>query len=276
MERALGLMAGAGVLPGRAAAEAAREGWRVVAFTFDEAPGLAEHAAAVVPSRIDNIQAVLTELMAHSVSAVVFVGKFSKQRVFAHRDEDVDEAARYLARGGLSDGALGEMVVATLSGLGIDVLDQRRFLSPWMVGSGVLASRPPTEDEWAEIREGFSMARHLASVGIGQTVVRARGVTVAVEAAEGTDETIRRATRLAGSGTVVVKAVGSRQDYRFDVPTIGAATLEIMAEGGATALAMESGKMLLVDREEAIRIADQAGIAVVSVEETVSSSGGSA
>ena len=277
MERALGLMAGAGVLPGRAAAEASREGWRVVAFTFDDdAPGLAQHAAAVVPSRIDNIQAVLSELMAHGVSAAVFVGKFSKQRVFAHRDEEVDEAARHLARDGLSDGALGEMVVATLSGLGIDVLDQRRFLSPWMVGSGVLTSRHPTENEWAEIREGFSLARHLASVGIGQTLVRARGVTVAVEAAEGTDETIRRATRLAGPGTVVVKAVGGRQDYRFDVPTIGAATLDIMAEGGAAALAMESGKMLLVDREEVIRIADRSGITVVSVEETVSSGGGSA
>lgn len=276
MERALGLMAGAGLLPGRAAAEAAREGWRVVAFTFDEAPGLAEHAAAVVPSSIDNIQAVLTELMAHGVSAAVFVGKFWKQRVFAHRDEDVDEAARHLARGGLSDGALAEMIVATLSGIGIDVLDQRRFLSPWMVGSGVLSTRPPRDDEWSEIRQGFSLARHLASVGIGQTVVRARGVTVAVEAIEGTDETIRRAARLAGPGTVVVKAVGGRQDYRFDVPTIGAETLRAMAEGGATALAMDSGKMLLVDREEVVRLADEAGIAVVSVEEAVSSSDASA
>ena len=277
MERALGLMAGAGVLPGRAAGEATRDGWRVVAFTFDDdAPGIVEHAAAVVPSRIDNIQAVLSELMAHSVSAAVFVGKFSKQRVFSHRDEEVDEAARHLARDGLSDGALGEMVVATLAGLGIDVLDQRRFLSPWMVGLGALTSRHPTENEWAEIREGFSLARHLATVGIGQTVVRSRGVTVAVEAAEGTDETIRRAARLAGPGTVVVKAVGGRQDYRFDVPTIGAATLEIMAEGRATALAMESGRMLLVDREEVVRIADRAGIAVVSVEETVSGGDGSA
>src|SRR5262245_65921465 len=116
-------MAGAGVLPGRAAAEATRAGWRVVAFTFDEAPGLAEHAAAVVPSRIDNIQAVLSELMAHSISAAVFVGKFSKQRVFAHRDEEVDEEARHLARGGLSVGAVGGLVVATLCGLCIVLVD---------------------------------------------------------------------------------------------------------------------------------------------------------
>jgi hypothetical protein len=204
------------------------------------------------------------------------VGKFWKQRVFAHRDEEVDEAARHLARDGLSDNALAEMIVSTLAGIGIDVLDQRHFLAPWMVGSGVLTRRSPSEGEWAEIRQGFSLARYLASVGIGQTLVRARGVTVAVEAIEGTDETIRRAARLAGPGTVVVKAVGGRQDYRFDIPTIGAATLRTMAEGGATALGMDSGKMLLVDREEVIRIADEAGIAVVSVEETASNSDASA
>ncbi len=259
-------MAGAGVLPGRAAAEAARQGWRVVAFAFEEAPGLAEHAQAVIPSRIDNIQAVLGELTARRVSAALFVGKFWKHHVFAHRDRDVDEAARSLARTGLSDGALVEMVVATLAGLGIEVLDQRRFLSPWMASAGVLTARSPTAEEWTEIRHGFDLARYLASSGIGQTVVRSMGVTVAVEAIEGTDETIRRGTRLAGPGAVVVKAVGTSQDYRFDIPTVGSATLETMVEGGATALGIDGAKMLLVDREEVIRLADGAGIAVVSVE----------
>ncbi len=267
MERALGLMAGAGALPGRAAAEAVRQGWRVVAFAFDEAPGLDAHSNAVVPSRIDNIQAVLQELVARRVSAALFVGKFWKQRVFAHRDRVVDEAARGLARGGLSDGALAHMVVATLEGLGIEVLDQRRFLSPWMVTTGVLTARVPTHEEWSEIRQGFTLARYLAGFGIGQTVVRSLGVTVAVEGIEGTDETIRRGTLLAGPGTVVVKAVAPSQDYRFDIPTVGPATIEIMAEGGATALGIHGGKVLLVDREEVTRLADGAGIAVASVNE---------
>ncbi len=159
------------------------------------------------------------------------------------------------------------MVVATLKGLGIEVLDQRRFLSPWMVTAGVLTARVPTHEEWSEIRESFTLARHLAGLGIGQTVVRSLGVTVAVEAIEGTDETIRRGTLLAGPGAVVVKAVAPSQDYRFDIPTVGPGTLAAMAEGGATALGIEGGKMLLVDREEVIRVADGAGIAVVSVGE---------
>ena len=154
MERALGLMAGAGMLPGRAAAEATRQGWRVVAFAFEEAPGLAEHAHAVIPSRIGNAQTVLEELAARGVSAAVFVGKFWKQRVFGHRDQAVDDTARNLARAGLSDGALAETVVAALQGLGIEVLDQRRFLSPWMVPAGVLTARGPTPEESIEIREG--------------------------------------------------------------------------------------------------------------------------
>lgn len=259
-------MAGAGVLPGRAAAEARRQGWRVVAFAFDEAEGLAEQSDVLIPARLDSIQEVLAAAVAQGVSAALFAGKFWKQSVFAHRDRPVDAAARDLVRGGLSDSALADMAVATLTALGIEVLDQRPFLVPWVVEEeGPLGARAPTAAEWAEVRDGFALARQLAGFGIGQTIVRAHGVTVAVEALEGTDETIRRACRLAGPGTVVVKATAPDQDYRFDVPAVGPATLTAMAEGGAAVLAIDGGKVLLVDRDEMLRLADAAGIAVVSV-----------
>jgi DUF1009 family protein len=257
-------MAGAGVLPGRAAAEAARQGWCVVALAFDEAAGLDAHAERVVPSSITDIQEVIRTLAAERVQAAVFVGKFWKQRVFEEVGE-TDEAGRRLARAGLSDDALASMVVATLTGMGIEVLDQRPFLSPWLIGPGTLTSREPSPAEWDEIRAGFALARRLAEHAIGQTVVRSRGVTLAVEAAEGTDETIRRGAKLAGRGAVVVKAVAAGHDFRFDIPTVGPATLAAMAEGGAAALAVDGNKVLLVDGEEAVRIADRAGIAVVSV-----------
>lgn len=259
-------MAGAGVLPGRAAAEAARQGWRVVALAFDEAAGLEAHAERVVPSAITDIQAVLQTLHAERVQAAVFVGKFWKQRVFEEVG-DTDEAGRRLARAGLSDAALAGTVVTTLAGMGIEVLDQRPFLSPWILTPGTVTSRAPSQEEWDEIRSGFALARRLAEHGIGQTVVRSRGVTLAVEAAEGTDETIRRGARLAGRGAVVVKAVAAGHDFRFDVPTVGPATLAAMAEGGATALAVDAGKVLLVERDESVRIADRAGIALVSVDD---------
>jgi len=263
VERSLALMAGAGTLPGRAAHEARRHGWRVVAFAFEEAPGLAEASDHLIPSAITDIQAVITNLAAQGVAAAVFVGKFWKSSAFSRYDE-ADAAGLGLARGGLSDAALSQMVVATLAGMSIEVLDQRQFLGPWLLAAGTLTTRAPSDAERAEIREGFRLAGRLAEDGIGQTVVRARGVTVAVEAAEGTDETIRRGGRLAGPGAVVVKTVAAAHDYRFDVPTVGPATLEAMREGGATALAVPAGRVLLVDREAFVRMADETGIAVVS------------
>ena len=130
-------MAGAGTLPGRAAAEARRRGWRVVAFAFEDAPGLAEAADAFLPSSITDIQAVLVGLAAQRVEAAVFVGKFWKSSAFSQYDR-ADDAGRDLAQGGLSDAALSQMVVATLAGMRIEVLDQREFLSPWLLPAGVL------------------------------------------------------------------------------------------------------------------------------------------
>jgi len=264
VERRLAVMAGAGVLPGQAAVEAARQGWRVIALTFDHATGLDGHVERIVPSSLTDIQAVLRTLTDERVQAALFVGKFWKQRVFDKVGE-ADDAGLRLARGGLSDEALAGMVVTTLAGMRIEVLDQRTFLSSWIMEPGTLTSREPTPLEWDEIRAGFALARQIAGYGIGQTVVRSRGVTLAVEAAEGTDETIRRGAKLAGPGAVVVKAVAAKHDFRFDIPTVGATTLEAMAEGGATALAVDGGKMLLVDRDAALRTAERAGIALVGL-----------
>ena len=266
MERSLGLMAGAGILPGRAAAEARRQGWRVVAFAFADAPELAAAADRVVPSHVTDLQSVLGALGPEGVRAVAFVGSFAKPNFLAHV-EQADHAGRELSREGFSDGSLGRMAVALLGSMGIEVMDQRRLLGPWLVAAEQLSARTPTDAEWTEIREGWRLAHDLANRGVGQTVVRARGVTVAVEAAEGTDETIRRGVRLAGPGAVVVKAVADDHDFRFDIPTIGPATLDAMAAGGATALAVARGRTLVVDREAATRHADAAGIALVTVED---------
>ncbi len=264
MERRLALMAGAGVLPGQAAAEAARHGWHVVALTFGDATGLDPHVELVVPSSLTDMQAVLNTLTDQSVQAALFVGKFWKKQVFEHLD-GMDEIGLRMARGGLSDEALSNVVLITLGAMGIEVLDQRPFLSSWMMGAGTLTSRAPSGAEWEEIHAGFSLARQMAAHRIGQTIVRSHGVTLAVEAAEGTDETIRRGARLAGRGAIVIKAVATEHDFRFDVPTVGPTTLEAMAECGATALAVDGGKVLLVDRDAALRLAEQAGIALVGV-----------
>ncbi|MBI2199859.1 MAG: UDP-2,3-diacylglucosamine diphosphatase LpxI [Candidatus Rokubacteria bacterium] len=266
MERCLGLMSGAGALPGRAAAEARRQGWRVVAFAFDDAPGLSESADLVVPSRLTDIQSVLGSIEGKRVEAALFVGKFWKQEALA-QVHAADDAGRRLARRGLSDAALSAVILETLGALGVRVLDQRLFLGPWLFDAPSLTPRAPSEAEWQEIRAGWGLCRSLAAHGIGQTIVRSHGVTVAVEAAEGTDETIRRGTALAGPGAVVVKAVAADHDYRFDIPTIGPTTLEVMAAGGAAVLVVPRRKVLLVEREVVVGVAERAGIALVGIDE---------
>ena len=110
------------------------------------------------------------------------------------------------------------------------------------------------------------MARRMAEARIGQTVVVKHGAVLAVEAVEGTTETIRRGGALGGPGAVVVKAVARDHDYRFDAPAVGPETLRAAAEAGVTVVAVEADRVLLFDRQETLRIADTANIAVVGVD----------
>lgn len=268
MERRLGLIAAAGPLPAQLAAEARRRGWRVVAFAFDKAPGLAEASDDLVRCRLTDVQAVLSELLERRIATVVFAGKLWKSTLLAHASH-TDAAGRALGGAGFSDGALVERVVATLDSLGIGVLDPRPMLSRWMPEEATVTGGEPAPTDWADIAAGLRLGLDLARHGVGQTVVRARGATLAVEAAEGTDETIRRGLALAGTGAIVVKAVPADHDFRFDVPVVGPATLELMRAGGARVLALSRGRVLLADRDEAVRIAEAADIAVVTVDDGV-------
>ena len=266
MERSLGLMCGAGVLPARMAEEARRRGWRVVAFTFDAAAGLHDRADTLVPSRIAELGAALGRLTAEGITDVLFSGQFSMPDVLRVGAPDAvfrGFEARAQSRSGA---AFVDAIIATLAAHGVAVLDQRDFVGDWLVGPGRCSARAPTEEEWNDARAGLSVARTIANARIGQTVVIRRGAVVAVEAVEGTTATVRRGAALAGQGAVVVKAVAPDHDYRFDAPAIGPETVVAAAAGGVTAIAIEANRVLLFDRAEVLRIADEAGIAVVGID----------
>ena len=268
MERSLGLMCGAGVLPALMADEARLQGWRVVAFTFAEAPGVAERAERVVASRVTEMGAVFTALQEQRISAVLFSGRFSMPHVLRADWTAADAASRAFEEraGSRIDARLGDAVITALGGLGVEVLDQRAFVGDWLEAAGCWSARAPTEAEWRDVQRGLEVARMMAEARIGQTVVIRHGAVVAVEAVEGTTETVRRGAALGGPGTVVVKAVASDHDYRFDAPAIGPETLAAAAEGGVAVVALEAHRVLLFDRAETLRIADAAGIAVVGVD----------
>ena len=128
----------------------------------------------------------------------------------------------------------------------------------------VWGTRTPTEAEWADVRRGLEVGRAVAALSVGQTVVVRRGAVSAVEAMEGTTAAVRRGTALSGPGAVVVKTVAADHDFRFDVPTVGPETVDAAAEGGATVVAVEAGRVFVLDRTATARRADAAGIALVS------------
>jgi DUF1009 family protein len=146
---------------------------------------------------------------------------------------------------------------------GIRLVDSTLFLKPLVPDPGVLTKRAPNEHEADDIAYGLGVARQIASMDVGQTVVIADRACVAVEAMEGTDETIARAARITGGKPlVVVKVSKPGQDMRFDVPVVGLPTIEQMRGAGATALAIDAGRTLLFDRVKLIELADGAGIAI--------------
>jgi UDP-2,3-diacylglucosamine hydrolase len=154
-------------------------------------------------------------------------------------------------------------VARVLEEEGIELIDSTKFLGLLLPQEGVLTKRAPDAAEAADIAYGRHVGGQIAGLDLGQTVVIRDCACVAVEAMEGTDETIERAARLAeGQRLVVVKVSKPQQDMRFDVPVVGMKTIEAMQRSNATVLAIDAGRTLLFDREELIQAADNAGIAI--------------
>jgi DUF1009 family protein len=168
-------------------------------------------------------------------------------------------------------------VAQVLESEGIQLVDSTSFLRPLVPSPGVLTRRGPDERERADIAYGHEIARQIAGMDVGQTVVIRDRACVAVESMEGTDETIERAGRLAArGGLVVVKVAKPRQDMRFDVPVVGLRTIETMIRAKASALAIDAGCTLVFDRGKFVAAADAAGIAVEAVEVSLAHAGAAA
>ncbi|NJD68353.1 MAG: LpxI family protein [candidate division NC10 bacterium] len=147
---------------------------------------------------------------------------------------------------------------------GITVHDCRRFLSSIVLQKGVLTARPATSEEQHDISFGRELARSMAQLRIGQTVVVKRRTVLAVEAIEGTDAAIRRGGKLGNGGVVVVKVGRPDQDMRFDLPVVGPETMIALEEAGATALALDADHTLMLERDKVVAAADRLGLAIVT------------
>jgi len=146
-------------------------------------------------------------------------------------------------------------------------MDSTLFLRPLLPDAGVLTARAPSAEEKHDLDYGYRIARELGKLDLGQSVAVSDGACIALEAMEGTDAVMERAASIAnGRPLRVVKLAKPSQDLRFDVPVIGPPTVRLMERLKVTALAIEAGKTLMIDRQQLIREADTAGIAIIAVE----------
>jgi UDP-2,3-diacylglucosamine hydrolase len=197
------------------------------------------------------------------VKQAVMAGQVKHNKIFSAIRPDWKLAKLLLSLPRKNTDALIGAVARVLEDEGIQLVDSTLFLKPLVPAPGVLTRRAPNEHEAEDMAYGLGVARQIARMDIGQTVVISDRACVAVEAMEGTDETIARAARIAGGKPlVVVKVSKPGQDMRFDVPVVGLPTIEQMRGAGATALGVDAERTLLFDRAKLIELADAAGIAI--------------
>ncbi len=260
----IGLIAGRGELPIEIAEEARRQGRRVVCVDFFEGdPQLPQITDAYYAVTFGDLGAIIGAFKRHGVRQVVLAGKVDK--LPALRRVQLDAYGEQVATRARDhrDTSILNAFLAVLETSGFEISHQTRFLAHLVPGPGVLSQRAPTDAEARDITAGLHMASRIAALDIGQAVAVRNGAVVAVEAAEGTDEMIRRAGALS-PGVVIVKVSRPQQDPRYDLPVVGPATLMALAEAHGTALAVEAGRTLLLDRERVVAAAAASGIALVA------------
>lgn len=197
------------------------------------------------------------------VQQAVMAGQVKHTKIFSDIVPDWTLLQVLMRLKAKSTDALIAAVADVLRDHGIELLDSTTFLEPLMARAGSLSRRAPSSGQQDDLAFGYRMADAIAGLDIGQTIVVKNCAVVAVEAMEGTDETIARAGRLAGAGTCVIKVSKPHQDMRFDVPVVGVRTIDSMAQVGAEVLSVDAAKTLVLDGDEFYRAADAAGIAVV-------------
>ena len=264
----LGLLAGAGKLPVECARSAKQAGYEVyaVGLLAESDPQIAEFAEDYAQISVAQLESILNFLKSNEIHQVMMIGKVTKELLFNGAVQpDAKMLELIMSLPDRSDDTIMLAFIRELAKAGIQAFDQTILIRRLMPHRGTITSREPTETERRDMEFGFMIAKELGKLDIGQTVVTKNRAVMALEAIEGTDECIRRGGKLANGGAIVTKVSKPQQDKRFDMPTVGRRTVEVMAEVGATALAIEADKTLLVDKENTVRFADEKGITIVAL-----------
>jgi len=260
-----GLIAGNGDFPFLVLEGARSRGieMAVIAIREEASPALEREAKRFHWISLGELSRGIELLHREGVKQAVMAGQVKHNKIFSAIRPDWRLAKLLLSLSAKNTDSLIGAIARVLEEEGIELVDSTRFLGPLLPSAGLLTRRPPDDSEAADIEYGRNIGRKIAGLDLGQTVVVRERACIAIEAMEGTDETIERAARLAGGQRlVVVKVSKPRQDMRFDVPVVGTKTITVMSRCHATALAIDAGRTLVFDREAVIAAADHAGIAI--------------
>lgn len=239
----------------------------VIAIREEAFPELEQQAPGMHWVSLGELGRAIDLLHQEKATKAVMAGQVKHNKIFSSIRPDWRMAKLLLSLARKNTDSLVGAIANLLREEGIELVDSTAFLKPLLPEPGVLTRRAPDEREAADIQYGRSVARQLAGLDLGQTVVISDCACVAVETMEGTDETIERAARIAADKPItVVKVSKPKQDMRFDVPVVGVPTIELMKRCRATALAIDARRTLLMDRAEMIAAADAAGIAIQAFE----------
>ncbi|HKW87390.1 MAG TPA: UDP-2,3-diacylglucosamine diphosphatase LpxI [Candidatus Acidoferrales bacterium] len=260
-----GLIAGNGKFPFLVLEGARSRGidMAVIAIREEASPELERAASRLHWVSLGELSKTIDLLHKEGVTQAVMAGQVKHNKIFSAIRPDLKLAKLLFSLPKKNTDSLIGAIAKLLEGEGIHLVDSTAFLAPLLPEEGVLTRRRPDAEEAADLAYGREVARRLAGLDLGQTVVIRDRACVAVEAMEGTDETIERAARLTnGKRIAVVKVSKPQQDMRFDVPVVGLRTIEVMQRSHATALAVDARRTLLFDREKLLTAADAAGIAI--------------
>ena len=273
----LGLIAGNGKFPFLVLDAARAQGYQVVVAAIREEafPEIESHGAAAVHwLSLGELSKLIETFQREGVRRAIMAGQVRHKQIFSSIRPDWRLAKLLLSLTTRNTDSLLGAIAKVLEDEGITLEKSTWLLDPLLVKSGVLTRRQPTAQEHKNIEYGRAVARRLAELDIGQTVVIAESACVAVEAMEGTDAAIERAGQIMRSlpgdpstlsrALTVVKIAKPKQDMRFDVPVIGVKTIEVMQAAGASCLALDAEKCLLLEGEKVIDAANAAGIAILA------------
>jgi DUF1009 family protein len=275
-----GLIAGNGRFPFMVVAGARRAGvaLSVAAIREETDPSIEDEVEHLTWVGIGQLGKMINFFKGEGVEKAIMAGQVKHVQIFSRAVPDARMLRMLLRLPRRNTNSLIGAVAAELASEGIDLIDSTYFLQDYLPRPGSLTNRKPNAAERADVEYGLEIAREMSRLDLGQTIVVRGKACVAIEAMEGTDETIRRAGELLGGGRqtrkrlrltsgalTVLKLSKPDQDMRFDVPVIGVPTIETMIAAGATCLCISAGKTLMFDRDEMIALANKNKLAILAV-----------